>query len=205
VQNAHPAARRLKLHGPGAIDGVTGSLVAVRAERPGAAAAQSGGSEPQPPGCHAEESLTNTARGTLERRRTCGFTGTFRGSSGPCGVPRALGLVSAGVSTEITRMRMHREDASTRHSGRCMRRRMNERNTLLRSATAVLRSATPCGKTGCRSPVQPYAAVIKTGHNHGMLHRATNLATAGAAGIATLPSSAITDGDQRGQSARQKS
>jgi len=71
-----PNARRLKLHGPGATDGVTGSLVAVpqlRAERPGAAAAQSGGSEPQPPGCHAEESLTNSARGTLVRRRTCGF------------------------------------------------------------------------------------------------------------------------------------
>jgi len=70
-----PNARRLKLHRPGATDGVTG-LFGGSAVTPCQTARRCPGPkrwiESQPPGAMRRKA-SNTARGTLERRRTCGF------------------------------------------------------------------------------------------------------------------------------------
>jgi len=108
-----PNARRLKLHGPGATVGVTG-LFGGSAVTPCRTARRCSSPKrwvetTQPPGAMRRKA-SNTARGTLERKRTCGTTNIetpLPAGIGVCfgvatcrspwvrwipGVPRALGL-----------------------------------------------------------------------------------------------------------------
>ena len=76
-------------------------------QRPGAVEARIGGEQSQPTGGRAEQA-SNTARGTLERRRTCGLNtpdrpgaARHRGSAGPpdpqrSALPRTLPAAAAG-------------------------------------------------------------------------------------------------------------
>ena len=88
-----PKARRLKLHRPGATDGVTG-LFGGSAVTPCQTARRCPGPkrwlETSATGGLAEQSLKHRARDAGEKADLLVFSGISRGSVGPRGVPRAL-------------------------------------------------------------------------------------------------------------------
>ena len=93
-----PNARRLKLHCPGATDGVTG-LFGGSAVTPCQTTRHCPGPkrwlETSATGGLAEQSLKHRARDAGEKADLRAFSGISRGSVGPRGVPRALELFSS--------------------------------------------------------------------------------------------------------------
>ena len=135
VQHAHPTRGGWSCIGPGATVGVTG-LLGGSAVTPHQAARRCQGPKrwvetTQPPGAMRRKA-SNTTRGTLERRRTCGFdiirmavlagiavrfgvaTRRSPGVRWTPGVPRALGLFSESASAKMLGRIAPRERGSAR-------------------------------------------------------------------------------------------
>src|SRR5215208_5117958 len=70
--------------------------------------------KPQPPACYAEESLTNSARGTLVRRRTCGFLSPVL-SAGP------LDLAASRAPSDLFPLAYRLKSVGSRCATRTMR------------------------------------------------------------------------------------